>query len=210
MPIRHGVTLGELAKLYNVENKIGADLTVVAMKNWRRDDWYDETGLTWVNFSPNMRNMNEAALYPGIGAIEGTNLSVGRGTDTPFEQIGAPWIDGVQLASALNARAIAGVRFYPVRFTPASSKYANEECGGVFTVVTDRAALKPVRVGLEIASALYRMYPAQYQLLAAQRLFGSHDTLARIAAGEDPAAIAATWAVAETRWRSLRAKYLLY
>jgi uncharacterized protein YbbC (DUF1343 family) len=210
MPIRHGVTLGELAKLYNAENKIGADLTVVAMKNWRRDDWYDETGLTWVNFSPNMRNMNEAALYPGIGAIEGTNLSVGRGTDTPFEQIGAPWIDGVQLASALNARAIAGVRFYPVRFTPSSSKYANEDCGGVFVIVTDRASLRPVRVGLEIASALYRMYPAQYQLLTAQRLFASHDTLARIAAGEDPAAIVATWAVAESKWRSLRARYLLY
>jgi len=210
MPIRHGVTLGELAKLYNAENKIGADLTVVPVKNWRRDDWYDDTGLTWVNFSPNMRNMNEAALYPVIGAIEGTNLSVGRGTDTPFEQIGAPWIDGVRLAAALNARAIAGVRFYPVRFTPSSSKYANEECGGVFIIVSDRAAMKPVRVGLEIASALYRMYPAQYELLAAQRLFGSHDTLARIAAGDDPGSIAASWALAESRWRSLRAKYLLY
>jgi len=210
MPIRHGVTLGELAKLYNGENTIGADLTVVAMKNWRRDNWYDETGLTWVNFSPNMRNMNQAALYPGIGAIEGTNLSVGRGTDTPFEQIGAPWIDGVQLASALNARNVAGVRFYPVRFTPSSSNYANQECGGVFIIVTDRTALRPVRVGLEIASALWRMYPAQFQLLAAQRLFGSRDTLTRIATGEDPAAIAATWAVAESRWRSLRAKYLLY
>jgi uncharacterized protein YbbC (DUF1343 family) len=210
MPIRHGVTLGELAKLYNGENKIGADLTVVAMKNWRRDDWYDETGLAWVNFSPNMRNMNEAALYPGIGAIEGTNLSVGRGTDTPFEQIGAPWIDGVQLADALNARAIPGVRFYPVHFTPASSKYANEACGGVFIIVTDRVALHPVRVGLEIASALARMYPARYQLLTAARLFGSRDTLARIAAGEDPASIAASWTQAESKWRSLRAKYLLY
>jgi uncharacterized protein YbbC (DUF1343 family) len=210
MPIRHGVTLGELAKLYNAENKIGADLTVVPVKNWRRDDWYDDTGLTWVNFSPNMRNMNEAALYPGIGAIEGTNLSVGRGTDTPFEQIGAPWIDGVQLASALNGRAISGVRFYPVRFTPSSSKYANEDCGGVFIIVIDRAAMKPVRVGLEIASALNRMYPAQYQLLAAQRLFGSHDTLSRIAAGDDPGSIATSWAVAESRWRSLRTKYLLY
>jgi uncharacterized protein YbbC (DUF1343 family) len=210
MPIRHGVTLGELAKLYNGEKKIGADLTVVAMKNWRRDDWYDETGLAWVNFSPNMRNMNEAALYPGIGAIEGTNLSVGRGTDTPFEQIGAPWIDGAQLADGLNARAIPGVRFYPVRFTPASSKYANEACGGVFIIVTDRVALHPVRVGLEIASALARMYPAQYQLLTAARLFGSRDTLARVAAGEDPASIAATWAQAESRWRSLRATYLLY
>jgi uncharacterized protein YbbC (DUF1343 family)/CubicO group peptidase (beta-lactamase class C family) len=210
MPIRHGVTLGELAQLYNAENKIGADLTVVAMKNWHRDDWYDDTGLTWVNFSPNMRNMNQAALYPGIGAIEGTNLSVGRGTDTPFEQLGAPWIDGALLAAALNARAIPGVRFYPVRFTPSSSNYANEECGGVFIIVTDRDALKPVRVGLEIASAISRLYPSQFKLLAAVRLFGSRDTLARIAAGDDPASIAATWAQAESRWRSLRAKYLLY
>ena len=154
MPIRHGMTMGELAKLFNGENKIGADLTVVAMKNWRRDEWFDETALPWINPSPNMRNLNEATLYPGIGAIEATNLSVGRGTDTPFEQVGAPWIDGVQLADALNARAIPGVRFYPVRFTPASSKFANEECQGVFIIVTDRAALRPVRVGVEIASAL--------------------------------------------------------
>ena len=210
MPIRHGMTLGEMAKLFNGENKIGADLTVVAMKNWRRDDWFDDTTLPWINPSPNMRNMNEAALYPGIGAIEGTNVSVGRGTDTPFEHVGAPWIDGVQLSDALNARAVPGVRFYPVRFTPASSKYANEECQGVFIIVTDRAALRPVRVGLEIASALSRMYPAQYQLDAAGRLFGSRDTLARVRSGDDPAAIAASWGAAEARWRRLRAKYLLY
>jgi len=210
MPIRHGMTLGELAKLFNGENKIGADLTVVAMKNWRRDDWFDDTALPWINPSPNMRNMNEAALYTGIGAIEGTNLSVGRGTDTPFEQIGAPWINGVQLADALNARAVPGVRFYPVRFTPASSKYANEECQGVFIIVTDRTALRPVRVGVEIASALGRLYPAQYQLDAAGRLFGSRDALARIRTGDDPAAIAASFGAAEARWRLLRSRYLLY
>jgi uncharacterized protein YbbC (DUF1343 family) len=210
MPIRHGMTLGELAKLFNGENKIGADLTVVAMKNWRRDDWFDDTALPWISPSPNMRNMNEAALYPGIGAIEGTNLSVGRGTDTPFEHVGAPWIDGVQLSDALNARALPGVRFYPVRFTPASSKYANEECQGVFMIVTDRAALRPVRLGLEVASAINRLYPAQYQLESAARLFGSRDTLARVKTGDDPAAIAASWAAAEARWRLLRSKYLLY
>jgi uncharacterized protein YbbC (DUF1343 family)/CubicO group peptidase (beta-lactamase class C family) len=210
MPIRHGMTLGEMAKLFNGENRIGADLTVVAMKNWRRDDWFDDTTLPWINPSPNMRNMNEAALYPGIGAIEGTNISVGRGTDTPFEHVGAPWIDGVQLSDALNARAVPGVRFYPVRFTPASSKYANDECQGVFIIVTDRAALRPVRVGLEIASALSRMYPAQYQLDAAGRLFGSRDTLARVRSGDDPAAIASSWGAAEARWRLLRSKYLLY
>jgi uncharacterized protein YbbC (DUF1343 family)/CubicO group peptidase (beta-lactamase class C family) len=210
MPIRHGMTLGELARLFNAENRIGADLTVYAMKNWRRDDWFDDTALPWISPSPNMRNMNEAALYPGIGAIEGTNISVGRGTDTPFEHIGAPWIDGVQLADALNARALPGVRFYPVRFTPSSTKYANEECQGVFIIVTDRAALRPVRVGLEIASVLTRLYPTQYELEQAGRLFGSRDTLARVKAGEDPAAIAASWGVAESRWRLLRSKYLLY
>ena len=210
MPIRHGMTLGELAKLFNGENKIGADLTVVAMKNWKRDDWFDATALPWINPSPNMRNMNEAALYPGIGAIEGTNVSVGRGTDTPFEHVGAPWIDGVLLADALNARAISGVRFYPVRFTPTTSKYANEECQGVFMIVTDRAALRPVRLGLEIASALSRLYPSQYQLETAARLFGSRETLARVKTGDDPATIAASWGAAEAKWRLLRAKYLLY
>jgi uncharacterized protein YbbC (DUF1343 family)/CubicO group peptidase (beta-lactamase class C family) len=210
MPIRHGMTLGELAQLFNEENKIGANLTVVQMKNWRRDEWFDETAFPWTNPSPNLRNMNDAALYPGIGAIEGTNVSVGRGTDTPFEHVGAPWIDGTALASALNARELPGVRFYAVRFTPTSSKYANEECQGVFIVITNRTALRPVRVGLEIASALVRMYPSQYQLDAAGRLFGSRDTLARVRTGEDPARIAASWGEAESRWRRLRSKYLLY
>jgi uncharacterized protein YbbC (DUF1343 family) len=210
MPIRHGMTLGELAKLFNGENKIGADLTVVSMKNWKREHWFEDTALPWINPSPNMRNMNEAALYTGIGAIESTNVSVGRGTDTPFEQVGAPWIDGVQLADALNGRAVPGVKFYPVRFTPTSSKHANKECQGVFMVITDRAALRPVRVGVEIASALARMYPSEYQLDAAARLFGSRAALARIKSGDDPAVIAASFGAAEARWRLLRAKYLLY
>jgi uncharacterized protein YbbC (DUF1343 family) len=157
-----------------------------------------------------MRNMNEATLYPGIGAIEGTNISVGRGTDTPFEQIGAPWIDGPQLADTLNGRALPGIRFYPVRFTPISSKYANQECQGVFLIVSDRNALRPVRVGLEIAAALNARYGSQYQLDSAARLFGSRDTLIRLRKGEDPATVAATWNIAEERWRLMRAKYLLY
>ena len=210
MPIRHGLTLGELAGLFNGENKIGADLTVVAMQNWTRDKWFDETTLPWINPSPNMRNMNQAALYPGIGAIEGTNISVGRGTETPFEQLGAPWIDGVRLADMLNARSIPGVRFYPVRFTPTSSKYANQECQGVFLIVTDREALHPVRVGIEVASALNREYASRYQLESAAHLLGSRDSLARLKNGEDPAAIAASWNAAEAQWRLLRAKYLLY
>ncbi len=210
MPIRHGMTMGEMARLFNGENKIGADLTVIQIRNWQRDDWFDATGLPWVNPSPNMRNLTEATLYPGIGAIEGTNLSMGRGTDTPFEQIGAPWIDGVRLAGELNARRLAGIRFYPVAFTPNASKYANEACQGVFMVVTDRTALRPVRVGLEIASALYRLYGSKFEIDKALRLVGSQETLNRVKAGEDPAKIAASWGAAESRWRALRAKYLLY
>jgi uncharacterized protein YbbC (DUF1343 family)/CubicO group peptidase (beta-lactamase class C family) len=210
MPIRHGMTMGELAKLFNAENKIGADLTVVAMKNWRRDQWFDATGLPWINPSPNMRNLVQATLYPGVGAIEGTNLSVGRGTDAPFEQVGAPWIDGVKLSEELNARNLPGIRFYPVRFTPASSKYANQECGGVFMVVTDRMALRPVRLGVELASMIHKLHGAAFELEAAQRLFGSKEGLSRIRAGEDPATVTAAWGVGESRWRLLRNKYLLY
>jgi len=210
MPIRHGLTMGELARLFNGENKIGADLTVVAMKNWRRDEWFDETGLPWVNPSPNMRNLHAATLYPGLGAFEAANISVGRGTDTPFEQVGAPWIDGVRLAEALNSRRVPGVRFYPVEFTPASSVHANVACHGVFVVITDRQAIRPVRVGVEIASAMTALFPGKLTTDSTARLFGSAAGLARIQAGDDSAAIARSWAAAESRWRLLRAKYLLY
>jgi uncharacterized protein YbbC (DUF1343 family)/CubicO group peptidase (beta-lactamase class C family) len=211
MPIRHGLTLGELARVFNAELKIGADLTVVSMKNWRRDEWYDDTGLSWVNPSPNMRNMMAATLYPGIGAIEGTNISVGRGTDTPFEQIGAPWIDAAALSAALNARALQGLRFYPVSFTPAAgAKLGGQVCRGVFMIVTDRDRLRPVRVGLEIASALAKMYGQQFKLEDAGTLFGSAATLAKVRAGDDPASIAASWSGDEAKWRLMRAKYLLY
>jgi uncharacterized protein YbbC (DUF1343 family)/CubicO group peptidase (beta-lactamase class C family) len=210
MPIRHGLTIGELGRLFNAENHIGAELTVVPVKNWKREDWFDQTGTPWINPSPNMRNLLQAALYPGIGSIEGTNLSVGRGTDAPFEQIGAPWIDGVKLADALNLRNLPGIRFYPIRFTPTSSKYSGEECQGVFMIVTDRLALRPVKLGVEIASTLHKLYGAKFELDSAERLFGSREGLTRIRAGDDPASIAASWAAGEARWRLLRAQYLLY
>jgi uncharacterized protein YbbC (DUF1343 family)/CubicO group peptidase (beta-lactamase class C family) len=210
MPTRHGLTLGELARLFNGEKKIGADLVVVAMPHWSRDSWFDETGLTWVNPSPNMRTMNEAVLYPGIGSIEFANISVGRGTDTPFEQIGAPWIDGPRLAEMLNARHLPGIRFYPVSFTPASNKFANAICYGVFMIVTDRDVLQPVRLGIEIAAALIRLNPAQFEPGETWRLLGSRSIIERLKAGEDPADIAQSWAKDEGKWRELRAKYLLY
>ena len=211
MPVRHGLTLGELARLFNGEKHIGADLTVVPMTNWRRDDWFDDTGLRWANPSPNMRNMVAATVYPGIGAIEGTNISVGRGTDTPFEQLGAPWIDGPALAAALNASGLAGVRFYPVTFTPAAgAKLGGQVCHGVFLIVTDRERLRPVHVGVQVAAALSQLHGAQFRLEDAALLLGSRSTIAKIRAGEAPAAIASSWAPDEAAWRLTRAKYLLY
>ena len=210
MPTRHGMTLGELARLFNGEKKIGADLTVIGMRNWRRDAWFDETGLMWIGPSPNMRNLYAATLYTGLASFESANISVGRGTDTPFEHIGAPWIDGMRLSEALNARAIPGVRFYPEQFTPTSSRFANESCQGVFIVITDRNAVRPVRVGVEIASALVKLFPGKFEIDSAIRLFGSAAGLTRIKAGDDPAAIAASWSGGEARWRLMRAKYLLY
>lgn len=210
MPVRHGLTLGELAKLFNTERGIEADLEVVPMRGWRRDTWFDQTGLSWVNPSPNIRNLHQLLLYAGIGAIEGSNLSVGRGTDSPFEQIGAPWIEGSALARELNARRLPGLRVYPLSFSPVSSRFTGQLCEGVFFVITDREALRPVRLGLELAAALYRLYDDQFDLDSVTALFGSRDTLDRIRAGNSPWEIAAEWAEGEAAWRRLVTPYLLY
>jgi uncharacterized protein YbbC (DUF1343 family)/CubicO group peptidase (beta-lactamase class C family) len=210
MPVRHGMTVGELARLFNGENRIGADLAVVPVKGWHREQWLDDTGLPWVNPSPNMRSLNEAALYPGICLVEGSNISVGRGTDTPFEQVGAPWVDGRALAAALNARRLPGIGFYPVTFTPTAARFKGEVCHGVSLVITDRSAMNPVRVGIELAAELQRLYADQFQLDKSLGLIGSSNVVARIKAGDDPARIAATWSDDEARFRLLRAKYLLY
>jgi uncharacterized protein YbbC (DUF1343 family)/CubicO group peptidase (beta-lactamase class C family) len=210
MPVRHGMTMGELAKLFNAENKIGAELTVVPLKGWNREQWFDETGVPWINPSPNMRNLNEATLYPGVCLIEGTNVSVGRGTDSPFEHFGAPWMDGPKLAAALNARRLPGVRFYPTSFTPTTSAFKGERCSGVYMVVTDRKALETVRLGAEIAAAIYRQHGATFEIDRMLQLLGSAKVLEQIKSLEDPARIAASWANDEGRWRLLRAKYLIY
>jgi uncharacterized protein YbbC (DUF1343 family) len=210
MPIRHGMTMGELARLFKGENLIDVDLQVVKLKGWQRKHWFDDTGLLWVNPSPNMRNLIQATLYPGIGAIEGTNISVGRGTDTPFEQIGAPWIDGIRLSSELNRRVLEGVRFYPVSFQPVSGKYAGKACQGIFILVTDRAAIRPVRLGLEIATTLYRLYPDEYDPDEAEKLFATKKSMTPIRAGEDPARVAESWKDDETKWLRTRKPYLLY
>jgi uncharacterized protein YbbC (DUF1343 family)/CubicO group peptidase (beta-lactamase class C family) len=210
IPVRHGMTIGELARLFNEQSKLGCDLRVIEMAGWRRSMWLDETNLLWVNPSPNMRSLNEATLYPGIGLLETTNVSVGRGTDTPFEVVGAPWIDGQQLAAHLNNQKIAGVRFVPVRFTPSASVFKGEECGGVNIIVTDREKLRPVTNGFEIAVALHKLYPSQWKIDSYLRLLANTDALERLKRGDSAGEIVRSWAEALAEFRKARAKALLY
>ena len=210
IPVRHGMTVGELARLFNEERKINCDLRVIKMENWRRGMWYDATNLSWVNPSPNMRSLAAAALYPGIGLLETTNLSVGRGTDTPFELIGAPWLNGQRLAAYLNNRKIAGVRFVPVRFTPKSSVFKDEECNGVNIIVTDRARFHPVQAGLEIAVALRRLYPAEWKVDDYRRLLVNAETLEAVKRADEPEAIMRLWSGGLSEFRRARARALLY
>ncbi len=210
IPVRHGMTIGELGQLFNAQRKIGADLRVIKMDGWRRTMWLDETNITWVNPSPNMRSLTEATLYPGVGLLETTNVSVGRGTDTPFEVVGAPWIDGQKLAHHLNNQRIAGIRFVPVRFTPKASVFKNEECGGINIIVTDRARFRPVISGLEIAVALRKLYPTDWKVDSYLRLLVNSDTLERLKRGESAADIGRTWSTKLDEFRTARAKMLLY
>jgi uncharacterized protein YbbC (DUF1343 family)/CubicO group peptidase (beta-lactamase class C family) len=210
IPVRHGMTVGELAQLFNEQRGIGCDLRVVRMENWRRGMWFDATGQTWVNPSPNMRSLTEATLYPGVGLLETTNLSVGRGTDTPFEIFGAPWLDGPRLAAYLNARSLPGVRFVPVRFTPSASKFKGEECGGVNLFVTDRARFRPVRTGLEIAVALRRLHPSEWKVQDYLRLLANADTLERVRRADAPEEITRAWGERLEEFRRARSRVLLY
>jgi uncharacterized protein YbbC (DUF1343 family)/CubicO group peptidase (beta-lactamase class C family) len=210
IPIRHGMTIGELARFYNSERQINSRLTVVAIEGWQRGDWLDSTGMLWVNPSPNMRNLTEAALYPGLGILEWTNVSVGRGTDAPFELLGAPWIQPLELAAYLNARAIAGVRFMPTTFTPTESVNAKQKCGGVNIIVTDRNTLDAPELGIEIASALHSLYPQQFEIKNLDGLMLNKATMDAISAGQDPRRVWMDWVEAIEQFKIIRAKYLLY
>ncbi|MBV8207697.1 MAG: DUF1343 domain-containing protein, partial [Acidobacteria bacterium] len=209
-PVRHGMTTGELARFFNGERHIGAGLTVVPIQGWLRGDWFDSTGITWINPSPNLRTMNEEALYTGLGLIEGTNISVGRGTDTPFEWIGAPWIRERELADYLNSRQIEGVRFVPVTFTPSSSRYANQLCHGVSLVVLDRFTLDGPELGVEIASALLRLHPQDYKTDHWMELLANRAVFDAVTRGDDPRLIAERWRSDVESFVQLREKYLLY
>ncbi len=210
MPVRHGMTLGELAEMFNGQYRIGATLIVIPMRGYRRSLWYDETGLDWVNPSPNLRSLDEATLYAGVALIEGANVSVGRGTDEPFELVGAPWIDGRALVRYLRDRNIPGVRFTPADFVPASDRYAREPCHGVRIGLTDRAALNAPRLGIELAAGLRRLYPERFRLERTLGLIGSRETLNAIEEGVDPETVSVRWQADLEAFKLLRAKYLLY
>lgn len=210
IPVRYGLTIGELGQMMNAEREIGADLRVIKMENWSRSMWFDETGQTWVNPSPNMRSLTQATLYPGIGLLETTNLSVGRGTDTPFEVIGAPWLDGQRLAKHLNERNLPGVRFIPVRYKPNASVFKGEDLGGVNIVITDRSKFRSVRTGIEIAAALRKLYPNDWQVERYGRLLVNGEILAAITRGDSPEAIEKLYQVGITNFDKRRASYLLY
>ncbi len=210
VPVRHGLTVGELAQLFNKERKIGADLEVIKVEGWRRNELYDQTGLTWVNPSPNMRSLAAALLYPGIGLLETTNLSVGRGTDRPFEMIGAPWLDGQKLASALNEANLPGVRFVPVRFTPASSVHAGKECGGVQIFIDDWWEFESLKTGITVACHLKRLFPGDWQTKRYPVLLGHQATVDSLEKGAGAGEIQSLWKEGLDAFMSARRAYLLY
>ncbi len=209
LPIRHGMTVGELARMFNDERHIGADLMVIPLQRWRRELWMDDAGLPWINTSPNMRSLTEATLYPGIGILEQA-VSVGRGTDTPFEILGAPYVDGATLARELTAMALPGIRFEPAEFTPASSNFAKQRCGGVRMTITDRNAWRPVATGVSIALVLHRLYPNDFALDKLANLLRDPATMEAIRAGKPLSEITAMWRDDEAAFAARRAKYLLY
>jgi uncharacterized protein YbbC (DUF1343 family) len=209
LPVRHGMTMGELAQMFNEERGIHAKLSVSPMQGWMRGDWFDETGLSWVNPSPNLRNLTEAALYSGVALIEGTNVSVGRGTDTPFEVVGAPWVNARELAQYLNERSIPGVRFVPVSFTPASSNYSGKICQGVNLVLLDRNALDAPELGVELALAFAKLYPP-FRMEPVKDLLVNAAAYEALTAGRDPRRIADDWREGVEAFQKTREKYLLY
>jgi len=210
IPVRHGMTMGELAQMFNAEHNIHAKLQVIPMQGWMRGDWFDSTGLEWSNPSPNLRSLTEATLYPGVGLVEGTNVSVGRGTDTPFEVLGAPWINARELADYLNTRQIPAVRFVPVSFTPASSNYSGQLCQGVNFVLTGREFLDAPELGIELASALAKLYPQQYHMEKLIEILANQSVYEALAHGEDPHRIDLDWQDELMKFQQVRQRYLIY
>jgi len=209
VPLRHGLTVGELARMYNAEQNLKARLTVIACEGWSRELWFDETGLPWTNPSPNMRSLTQATLYPGLGLLEAA-LSVGRGTDTPFEVVGAPYLEDTRLAEELNRAGLPGVRFVPIQFTPTASVHQGQRCRGVNILLTDREVCNVVDVGLLIAQTLHRWYPDQFEPDKIRHLLLHAPTLEALRAGRSLAEVRAGWRMDLEEFQKRRARYLLY
>ena len=210
MPVRMAMTLGEMAQMFNAEYNLGVDLHVIAMQNWGRREWFDDTGLPWVNPSPNLRSSRADILYPGLEILQAGGISVGRGTDRPFERIGAPWIRGDAFVKEMNRRAVPGARFVADRFTPNSGLYAGQVCEGARVIVSDRASFEPMRMGIEIAVALAKFYSAKFDVSKMIALVGNAETIRKLKAGKATTEILAGWTEELESFRKVRAKYLLY
>jgi uncharacterized protein YbbC (DUF1343 family) len=210
MPVRFAMTLGELAQMFNSENRIGVDLHVVKMQNWRRSETYDQTGLAWIAPSPNLRTLRAAFLYPGIEILQAAGVSVGRGTPTPFELFGAPWIRSAELVADLDQKKIPGVSFAPTLFTPRDGLYQALACQGVSLRVTDGVSFRAMLMGLEIVAALHHLYPQNFQIAKTVELLGSQLTVEQLERGEEPRTIIEGWSPELDRFRSMRQNYLIY
>jgi uncharacterized protein YbbC (DUF1343 family) len=210
MPVRYGLTIGELAQLFNAENHIGADLHVIAMKNWHRNYFFESTGIKWIPPSPNLRTTKGSVLYPGLEILQSTGISVGRGTQTPFEEFGAPWLNGEEVAAAMNNRHLPGLHFTGQPFIPVSGLYGGQRCGGVAIRVTDRVAVRSMRMGLEIAAILQKLYPQQFDPSKLLLLAGNSSTIQQLQSGVAPETIVASWSADLAAFDQVRRKYFLY
>ena len=210
LPVRYGLSIGELAQFFNTENHINADLHVIPMKNWHRNFFFESTGLKWIPPSPNLRTLKGALLYPGLEVLQNAGVSVGRGTEAPFEEFGAPWINGEEVAAALNAKSLPGVHFVNQPFIPVSGLYAGQHCGGVGVRVTDRAALRSMRVGLEIGAELHKKYPDQFDFAKILLLLGNDSTIQQLQAGTPVGEIIASWTKDLAAFDQTRRRYFLY
>jgi uncharacterized protein YbbC (DUF1343 family) len=210
LPVRYALTIGELAQFLNTENHINAQLHVIPMKNWHRNYFFESTGLKWIPPSPNLRTLKGSLLYPGLEILQNAGVSVGRGTEAPFEEFGAPWINGEEVAALLNAKSLPGVHFVNQPFIPVSGLYAGQHCGGVGVRVTDRTALRSMRVGLEIVAALHKKYPDQFDVTKILLLLGNDSTIQQLQSGTAPAEIIASWAKDLAAYDAVRRRYFLY
>lgn len=210
LPIRYGLTIGELAQLFNTENHINVDLHVIPMKNWRRNYFFESTGIRWVPPSPNLRTIKGAVVYPGLEILQTAGVSVGRGTETPFEQFGAPWMDGERVAAALNAAQLPGLKFVAQSFIPVSGLYMGRRCGGVSIRMGDRAAVRAMRLGIEIAVLLEKLYPQDFAVEKTITLLGNSETVQKLKDGVSAPAILASWQRSLAEFDQTRRKYFLY